>query len=234
MGEDGLYCLQCGCRPTIAPVQPTEKHCAVTQSFESIFLEEYLREIEEATEKAKQALREKKGFRRMLEELWYKEGLADKLTSRHLTLVECYSLLDYDAVGKLENGKAFSFLDRYSFATALNESHGKVGGHPFSRNTTDLALKLVLCASYQWLRSQEVERKILLYPLEKRKEARSAAYASIKNAFLLSNKILFRLGLDLQYIHEALSRALWEDKYKPIIIFGERIQGKRLIVGVTY
>ncbi len=95
-------------------------------------------------------------------------------------------------------------------------------------------MKLVLCASYQWLRSQEVERKILLYPLEKRKEARSAAYASVKNAFFLSNKILFNLGPDLQYMHEALSRTLWEGKYEPIIIFRGKIQGKKLILGVTY
>ncbi len=143
MGEDGPYCLQCGYRPTIAPVQPTEKYCVVTQSFESSFLEEYLKEIEETTEKARQALREKKGFRRMLEDLWYKEGLADKFTLRHLVLVECYSLLDDDAVEKLENGKAFNFFDRYPFATVLNEFHGKIGGHPFSRNTIDLALTLL-------------------------------------------------------------------------------------------
>ena len=47
---------------------------------------------------------------------------------------------------------------------------------PLSAKITDLSLKLVLCASYQWLRRELIECKIAARSAEYRKIARSTAY----------------------------------------------------------
>ena len=109
-------------------------------------------------------------------------------------------------------------LQRYSLDRFINRSRKPTGGRPLSAKITDLSLKLVLCASYQWLRRELVECEMAARSAEYRKIARSTAYTLIRNAHLLSRRILWGLGPDIDSMHTVLTRALWEDTYRPIVI----------------
>lgn len=229
--SDDFYCLQCGWRPGIKTLQQIERNRVRTVSpvpFEGL-VEEYLNETNNATEKAKHLLYERKDFIRMLEHLWHQENLAQRFTMKHFMLLECYSAFDVEIADKLQDLESVKFLSRYRLDMALNRPHRLIGGRSFSAKVTDLALKMVLCASYQWLRTLEVEREVAKSRPAGRGKARTAAYMSMKNAHRLARRILFALGPDIDLSHAILTRALWEDKYPPIVI-----AVKGIIADVTY
>lgn len=216
-----FFCLQCGWRPNVGVLLPAKKHCVrkkFTPQFNAILLEEYLQETSDATEKLKRNLHERKEFRKMLEHLWRQEDLAQRITLAHVALAECYSAFGVKTAERLENLESFKYLQRFSLDRFINRSRKPTGGRPLSAKITDLSLKLVLCASYQWLRRELVECEMAARSAEYRKIARSTAYTLIRNAHLLSRRILWRLGPDIDSMHTVLTRALWEDTYRPIVI----------------
>lgn len=230
---DGCCCLQCGWRPCSKILQQIERkpnrvRVASVVPFEGL-VEEYLNDTNDATEKAKRLLSEKKDVVRILEHVWHQPNLAQKFTLKHLALLECYSAFGEGINQKLQNLESFKFLRHFRLDAVLGRSHGLIGGRPTSAKVVDLALKMVLCASYQWLRTIEVEREIAKSKSAERKKARAAAYMSVKNAHQLARHILFRLGPDIDQFHAILTRALWEDKYQPVVI---TVHG--LISDVTY
>ena len=122
--DDGPYCLQCGWRPSPTVLVEDKPHPVkkrVVWQFEArllpALLQEYLIETDQATEKARQALRQKKDFEQMLRRLWNDEGFAEKITWRFLATLECYCVLGEKAterlISTLDKLKTLQHLDRY-------------------------------------------------------------------------------------------------------------------------
>lgn len=230
---DEYYCLQCGWHPVVNPLPPGRKP-RVMQSFDPQFkialVEEYLDETEGPAEKVRQLSQGQKEFRQMLECLWLQKGLAQHLTLGHLAVVECLSVLGVRTTEKIKKLGTFKHLNHYPLDVVIERRFKKsTGGHPYSSHTIELGLKMVICVSYQWLRSREVEREMALVPAGDIDKARSTAYTSIKNAYLLSRRILNTCGPDVVLLHDILTRVLWEDTYSPIVI-----TEKGFIVDITY
>jgi hypothetical protein len=181
-------------------------------------VEEYLNETNDATEKTRRILSEKKDFVKILEDFWHQQNLAQRFTLEHLVLLECYSTFDEEIDSKLQRLESIKLLRHFRLDEVLGRSRRLIGGRPTGTKVIDLALKMVLCASYQWLRTIEVEREIAKSMSAERKKARAAAYMSVKNAHRLARRILFRLGPDIDLVHAILTRALWEEKYQPVVI----------------
>ena len=219
---DDCYCLQCGWRPGSEILQRIERKSNRVMAVSVVplegLVEEYLNETNDATQKAKRLLSDKKGLVKILEHFWHQHNLAQRFTLQHLALLECFSILDEELDNKLEQLESFKVLRHFRLDGVLGTSHRPTGGRPTSTKVIDLALKMVLCASYQWLRTVEVEREIAKSMSAERKKARAAAYMSVKNAHRLSRRILFRLGPDIDLVHTILTRALWEEKYQPVVI----------------
>lgn len=219
---DDPYCLQCGCR-TFSPVYPPAKRhrnqCIPKERFKGGLLEEYLNETLEETEKVKCFLRQHLRVRHMLDDLWHKDKLAQSFTLRHAILLDCYSALGENACELLEHLNTRRFLDRYSLLISFNELPRPHGGRRWDARTIDLAIKLVACASYQWLLERETEREMAMHPGRDSRSVRPWAHARLKSAHRLSRRILMALGPDIDLRHAAVTRALWEDKYRPIVLF---------------
>jgi len=219
---DDCCCLQCDWRPGHKILQQIERkpnrvRVASVVPLEGL-VEEYLNDTNDATEKAKRLLSGKKDIVRILEHVWHQQNLAQKFTLKHIALLECYSTFDEEINQELQNLESFKLLKHFRLDAVLGRSHRLIGGRPTSAKVIDLALKMVLCASYQWLRTIEVEREIGNSKSAERKKARAAAYMSVKNAHQLARHILFRLGSDIDQFHAILTRALWEEKYRPVVI----------------
>lgn len=229
---DGSYCLQCGCC-TFSPVYlPAERHHnqhIPNEWFKEVLLEEYLSEIQEETDKVKRLLCRHVRALHLLEDLWHGDKLAQSFTLRHVILLDCYSALGENAGELLEHLNTRRYLDRYSLLTFLNKLPRPHGGRRWSARTIDLAIKLLACASYQWLLERETEKEKALHPGWDSRRVRPWAHARLKSAHRLFRRVLRELGPDVELRHAAATRALWEDKYKPIVLFE-----KGLIAGVCY
>ena len=237
--DDSPYCLQCGWRPSptvLVEDKPYPVKKRVAWQFHRLLpalLEEYLIETDQATEKARQALQQKKDFEQTLRSLWNDEGFAEKITWRFLATLECYCVLGEKAAERListmDKLKTLQHLDRYPLDRWLKGGRRLKGGRPWNTRVFDLAIKLALCASYQWLLGQEVERARAAYPGHERKVALSAAHMRLRNAHRLSRRILLMLGPELDLLHAILTMALWEDKYRPLVL-----QEKGMIADICY
>ena len=229
---NGPYCLQCGCR-TFSPVYPPAKRhrnqCMPNERFKGGLLEEYLSETLEETEKVKHFLCRHVGVRHILDDLWHKDKLAQSFTLRHVILLDCYSALGENAGELLEHLNTLRYLDRYSLLSFLNTLPKPQGGRRWSARTIDLTIKLLTGASYQWLLERETEKEKALHSGWDSRRVRPWAHARLKSAHRLSRRILRALGPDIELRHAAATRALWEDKYKPIVLFE-----KGLIADVCY
>jgi predicted nucleic acid-binding Zn-ribbon protein len=217
-----LFCLQCGWRTDTNIPQRIERklksvRVAPVVPFKGL-VEEYLDDTNDATQKAKRLLSENKELVRFFEYYWFQQNLAQRFTLYDLFLLECYAAYDEEIENRFPDFESIIFLRRFRLDNTLGTSHKPIGGRPISAKVFDLALKLVLCASYQWLRTLEVEREIAKSMYADRKKVRAAAYMSVKNAHQLARRILFRLGPDIDLVHAILTRAIWEDKYQPVVI----------------
>lgn len=232
---DGPYCLQCGWRPSNPAYLPTKRHRNQhihNKQFEGMLLEEYLSETMEESEKVKLFLRRHAGVRHILEDVWQNENLAENITLRHIVRLDCYSVVGENDCAVLEHLNAMRYLDRHSllsFLTTLPRSHG---GRRWDARTIDLAIKLLAGASYQWLLEREMEREKEWHPRWESRKVRPPAHARLKSAhrlFRRALRLLSAVGLDIELRHSAVTRALWEDKYNPTVLFE-----KGLIVAVCY
>ena len=232
---EGPYCFQCGRRPSNPAYLPAKKHrnqYIHNRQFEGVLEEEYLIETNEETEKVKLLLRQHPGVRQMLEDVWQSEKLADNLTLRHMVLLDCYSVVAKNDCELLERINTLRYLDRHSLFSFLNTLPRPHGGRRWDTRTIDLAIKLLAGASYQWLLEREIVREKEWHPRWDSRKVRPPAHARLKSArrlFRRALRLLSAVGLDIELRHSAATRALWEDKYKPIALFE-----KGLIVDVCY
>ena len=233
---DGPYCLQCGCRPSNQSYPLAKRHRnrhipneRFNGALKAALLEGCLSETQEETEKVKRFLCRHVGLRRVLDDLWHKDNLAQSFTLRHVVLLDCYSALGENACELPEHLNTLRYLDRYSLLTFLNTLPRPNGGRRWSVRTIDLAIKLLAGASYQWLLQREIEREKMCHPRWGSREVHPRAQAPLKSAHRLYLRILRALGPDIELRHAAATRALWEEKYNPIVLFE-----KGLVVDICY
>lgn len=232
---EGPYCLQCGWRPNNPVYLRAKRHRNQhihNKQFEGLLVEEYLIKTNEETEKVKLLLRQHPGVRQMLEDVWQREKLAENLTLRHMVLLNCYSVVTENDCEVLEYINALRYLDRHSLLTYFNTLPRPRGGRRWDARTIDLAIKLLAGASYQWLLERETVRENECHPRWESRKTHPPAHARLKSAhrlFRRALRLLRAVGLDIELRHSAATRALWEDKYNPTVLFE-----KGLIVDVCY
>lgn len=230
--SEGLYCLQCGWRPTIMVSQPVQRHRQtrkLSRQFKLTLLEEYLNETSEAVHKAKKWFREHQEFRAFLEHLWREDNLAEKFTLKHLALMELWSLTGDVAIESLEKSSILTFLDRFSFAARINRESRKAGHRGPNTRTLDIAVKLVLWDSYRRLLNQEVEKELNRAPYCALKQAQVRAHMLMRSAHRYARCMTRSIGVEFEWLQSVLNRALWEDHYEPIVLVK-----KGLVADISY
>lgn len=228
--KDGRYCLQCGWRPTVKAPQPATRLVSSkghSPEFESNLVAAYLSETNDMTELVRRFLLERSEFRAVLGDVWQEQDLEHRFTLWHLAFAESVSALGPRIALKAAALASLHRLHQGSFDIIINRRYVVHGGRPYSPRVLNLSLKLMACASYQWLRIQEVER--CLTPIADAGNVRAAAYVAVKSAHSLSRRLLGGLGSDIDLVHALLTRALWEDKYRPVVI---NVDG--VILDITY